>query len=130
MGVKKSSISRYESNERVPSRSTARKIADYGNVSIDWLLWGEEKTVFVNFPKAHEIKEHAPDAYTAARPAEIQEYLFVEVLRVVEDYIKINKLRYDQTRRGRLIAKLYNHCAQELDRPSLLLAEKYDTLIF
>jgi hypothetical protein len=69
------------------------------------------------------------DIYQSARPAEIQEFLFAEVFKMVLNYQARRRLKQDLLRTARLLVAVYNHCAAELDHPTELLCEKYDALI-
>jgi transcriptional regulator with XRE-family HTH domain len=50
LNTKQNYISRYEKGERIPSLSLLIKIAELGNVSLDWLIRGSKS-------KVHKVKE-------------------------------------------------------------------------
>jgi hypothetical protein len=86
--------------------------------TIDWLLYGEdnEKGSF------ETLAEHAPERYEVVRPEPVQVNLLYEVELAVLSYIKEYKKNYDLKRLVRLKADLYNHCRQDLERPTPHLA--------
>lgn len=127
LGILEPTLHRYEAGRKPPA-DVLQKIADYGGVTVEWLLKGD---FFEAQPALRgalmRLGEHEPDDYEANRPAEIQEFLFVEVYQVVSAYARRKK--YDQLRLARLLVRVYNHCVENLDRPSELLCEKYDPSI-
>jgi len=123
--IPRPNLSRYESG-RTPPADVLQKIADYGGVTVKWLLTGkEEEKVAGELAKSGHpeplLKESAP-----ARPCEIQEFLLAEVLRAILKYVERDKLRYTPEYMTRLISLLYNHCARTLEPPSEALVVLYD----
>jgi transcriptional regulator with XRE-family HTH domain len=125
LGIPQPNLSKYESG-RLPPADILQKVADYGEVSVKWLLTGEEeeqeeKDLVQPFPP-----EHFPKPVSSHFPPFIQEYLFQEVLRVFEDYQKKLGFEYDLMYRARILVALYNHCAFHQVGPTVDLAEDLD----
>jgi len=123
LGISRPNLSRYESG-RTPPAEVLQKIADYGRVSVKWLLTGEEHD------KGEERKpltDQPPITPEPGRPCEIEEFLLAEVLRAVEDFW--GKHVPELEHRVRVITSLYNHCARTLDSPSYKLVEETETAL-
>lgn len=131
LGINQTTICKYEAG-RVPEAFILKKIADFGGVSMDWILHGGRPAGHLYYKeegRGPPAREHAPETYDSARPAEIQEFLFAEVFRMVLNYEAKHKLRHDPLHTARLLVKVYNECVTSLERPTELLCEKYDALI-
>ena len=103
LGISRPNLSRYESGRKPPA-DVLQKIADYGGVTVKWLLSGEEE--------GGSLEKRRP-----ARPCEVQEFLLVQVLLAVEEYMEKYKETYPPKYWARLIAALYNYCAREDEPP-------------
>jgi transcriptional regulator with XRE-family HTH domain len=107
LGIPRPNLSRYESGRKPPAE-VLQKIADYGGVTVKWLLTGEEE--------GGSLEKTRP-----AHPCEVQEFLLVQVLLAVEEYMEKYKDTYPPKYRARLITALYNYCAREDEPPSEFL---------
>jgi len=119
LGIPRPNLSKYESG-RLPPADVLQKIADHGGVSGKWLLTGKEEGEAGEPKPPPEQHPHVPPLQP---PVEIQEFLFTEVLRVVEDFV--GDTPFELEFRARLIVALYNYCARELKRPSQDLAVEF-----
>jgi transcriptional regulator with XRE-family HTH domain len=122
LGIPRPNLSRYESG-RTPPAEVLQKIADYGGVTVKWLLTGKEEEKGVGRQPLPDQTSVAPEP---GRPCAIQEFLIAEVLRAVEDYMKKYKLSFPLGYRARLITLLYNHCARKLEPVTESLVIKFD----
>jgi transcriptional regulator with XRE-family HTH domain len=132
LGIPRPNLSRYESG-RQPPADVLQKIADYGEVTVKWLLTGKEEEKNLEEKKDLEfdyaLSEHLCSIPPAEPPVLIQEFLLARVMRAVEEYWEKNnapELEY----RARLMTALYNYCARSLTPPShglevLLKIERY-----
>jgi transcriptional regulator with XRE-family HTH domain len=114
LGIPRPNLSRYESGRKPPAE-VLQKIADYGGVSVKWLLTGKKEDRDVGKPP---LPDQPPVVTEPARPCEIQEFLLAQVLRAVEEYMEKYKYHYPLEYRARLITIIYNHCARELKPPT------------
>jgi hypothetical protein len=122
LGIPRPNFYKYEDG-RQPPADVLQKIADYGGVSVKWLLTGKEEGG--SLEKTHP-PEKPPVNSEPARPCEIQEFLLAEVLRAIVKYVERDKLRYTPEYMARLISLLYNHCARTLEPPTESLVSLYD----
>jgi transcriptional regulator with XRE-family HTH domain len=124
LGIPRPNYYKYEDGRKPPA-DVLQKIADYGGVTVKWLLTGkEEKEKNLDRPILPDQPSVAPESQ---RPGEIQEFLFAQVLRAFEEYQDSLGIVYDRAHRARVLVALYNHCARELELPSFGLVEKIDT---
>ncbi len=116
LGIPRPNFYKYEDG-RQPPADVLQKIADYGGVSVKWLLTGEEGG---NSEKTRPPAQPrvAPEP---TRPCEVQEFLLVQVLLAVEKYLEKYKDTYPPKHRARLITALYNYCVREDELPSVFL---------
>jgi transcriptional regulator with XRE-family HTH domain len=126
LGIPRPNLSRYESG-RTPPAEVLQKIADYGGVTVKWLLTGKEEKKDLEQDLS---SEHPKDITPPPPPVEIQEFLLAEVLRAVEDFFEKNKGTYELEHRARLITAVYNRCARTLEPPSFGLVEFLATEVF
>lgn len=117
IGITKASISKYESGATIPSKIVLNKIADYGGVTVEWLLRGEAAVP--------ELREHAPETYEGRPLPSLDEDLLIQVVATVEEYLAEHKMKRRPLQKGRLFAKLYEHCLTDKERPNSLLVKRY-----
>ena len=117
LGIPRPNLSRYELG-RTPPAEVLQKIADYGGVTVKWLLTGKEEKKDAGKPF---LPDRPPVTPEPARLCEVQEFLLVQVLLAVEEYMEKYKTTYPPKHRARLITALYNYCAREDAPPSVSL---------
>ena len=61
LGFSKSLIGLYETGDRMPSFEALEVIADYFNVSIDYLMGKDNKSVYYLYPDAAELAQEVYD---------------------------------------------------------------------
>lgn len=98
------------------------KIERYPGITVTRLLpdkW-ENKDLEQPRPKERHIFVPSPGP-----PVEIQEFLWAQVLRAVEDFWgnAVPELEH----RARIMTALYNYCTRSLEPPSYGLVEKFET---
>jgi len=81
----------------MPPAPVLQKIADYGGVTIKWLLEGKE---------GPELREHAPNTY-AARTQPLNEDALAEIILRVRNFANRRRLILDVRTEAALIAILY-----------------------
>jgi transcriptional regulator with XRE-family HTH domain len=124
LGIPQPNLSKYESG-RMPPADVMQKIADYGGVTVKWLLTGKEEKKDVD-QSLHSGQP--PVSPEPTRPCEIQEFLFAQVLRVMLEFFNKNPGKPKSFEKlARLFTAVYNHSARELEPPSLALVEKIHT---
>jgi len=119
LGIPRPNLTKYESG-RLPPADVLQKIADYGGVTVKWLLTGKEED---RESGQKPPPEQHPSGPPFQEPVEIQEFLLTEVLRVVEAFV--GDTPFGVEFRARLIVAVYNHCARWLVRPSEGLVEHF-----
>lgn len=118
IGVTQGAVQKYEKGINYPNYVILKNIADYGSVSMEWLLRGEE-------PANPKLEEFAPEPYESRPPEPVESYLLFLVIGAVEGYFKGKRLEPSLRGKARLIAKVYSHCSQEFAKPDHILVEKY-----
>ena len=112
---------RYESG-RQPPAAVLQKIADYGGVTVKWLLTGKEEG------PAEAAREHVPESYSVSLP-DLNTQLLADAILRVEETVKAHRLKMTPDRKARLIAKVYDDCKAAHERPSRLHVEKILLLV-
>ncbi len=115
LGINSPTYCRYEDG-RMPPAEILQKIAEYGGVTVKWLLTGKEEE--------KDLLDQPPIVPKTGRPCEIQEFLLAEVLREVEKFW--GKYVPELEHRARVITALYNHCARKLEAPNYELVEEIE----
>jgi len=110
LGVRGNTVSRWEAG-RLSDYESLKRIADFGGVTIEWLLKGEEP------PLPLEFQEHAPENYSAAL-SDIETALLTEVVTVVHQVIAARRLKFTPAQTARLIVKTYDDCRAANGHPS------------
>jgi transcriptional regulator with XRE-family HTH domain len=114
LGIPRPNFYKYEDG-RLPPADVLQRIADYGGVSVKWLLTGEEEVKELG---KSSLPDQPPVTPEHPRPCDIQEFLLAEVLRAVEEYMEKHETSHPLNIMARLITAVYNHCARELVPPS------------
>ena len=63
IGVERSSVGKYEANNVIPSIDVLNRIADYFNVSVDYLLGRETNDIYASIGAMPVKKNKAPRAW-------------------------------------------------------------------
>jgi len=104
IGVSTSVISKYESG-RIPKAVILKKIADYGGVSVEWLLHGEEAG-------PAKAAEAAPEVYEA-RPLVLDARALALAILLAREFINRRRLTLAVEREARFISFIYEFWATE-----------------
>lgn len=92
IGITQRTYSNYESGRRQPDPETLLKIADYFNVSVDYLL-GREPIQFLNFRTAHKdcivVYNHSGDIRKYPFKMEDIEHIYNICEALTKDYKKL-----------------------------------------
>jgi transcriptional regulator with XRE-family HTH domain len=112
LGIPQPNLSKYESG-RMPPADVMQKIADYGGVTVKWLLTGKEEKKALEQARYPAHPSHIPPP---GPPVEIQEFLLAQVLRAVEEFWGGKDPGLEH--RARVMTALYNYCARSLEPPS------------
>ena len=122
LGVTQGTVQKYEKGEILPSEEVQKKIAAHGGISEKELLYGEKENL-------NRLQDLEAETYQATRPAEIQEFLFADVFKMVLNYQATHRLKHDMLHTARLLVMVYNHCATELEHPRSCSAKNTHALI-
>jgi len=120
IGVKQATVYKYEKGLALPGDLTLKKIADYGGVTVEWLLHGEEPAAVKYSIKT---REHAPEDYSAAL-TDIETALLTEVVTVVHQVIAARRLKFSPAQIARLIVKTYDDSRAGHERPTAYQVER------
>jgi transcriptional regulator with XRE-family HTH domain len=120
-GLSKSTISKFESDIMIPNMETLKKIADYGKVTIEWLLRGNYQPI--------RNAGTAAEPFTVPAAGRVESDLLAVVINVVEEVVTARRLKLPPHKKARLIALLYDHCQEYLKKPTCYMVEKYLLLV-
>ena len=119
-GVNQNTVSRWEYGQVLSDEDTLKKIADFGEVTVEWLLRGEEPP---NVKYSIRTREHAPEEYSAAL-TDIETALLTEVVTVVHQVIAARRLKFTPAQTARLIVKAYDDSRAAHERPTAYQVER------
>ena len=120
IGVNQNTVSRWERGQVLSDEATLKKIADYGGVTVQWLLHGEEPAAA---KYSIRTREHAPEEYSAAL-TDIETALLTEVVDVVLQVIAARRLKFTPAQTARLIVKAYDDSRAAHERPTAYQVER------
>jgi transcriptional regulator with XRE-family HTH domain len=116
IGVTSGAVSQYESETIYPSWDVLKKIADYGGVSVEWLLHGEEAG-------PAKRAEAAPAVYEA-RPRVLDSRALARAILLAREFINRRRLTLAVEREAALISFIYDFWATEKRWPDNTEMEK------
>lgn len=108
--------SRWKAGEK-PTPESLLKIKNAFNISIDWLLTGEESTVALN--KFRAEPDEAPPL------SSLQANLLNEAIVVIEKLLKEEKILLLPEQKSDLLTRVYNDCAEDRVKPNSKMVERY-----
>jgi transcriptional regulator with XRE-family HTH domain len=112
--VTKSTVSRYEAG-RVPDTETLERIADFGGVTVDWLLRGERGAppAATGRGAGHDLAktEEKPAVRGPGGAAALDQALLVQIISGVEKWLARRGLTLKPDKKGELIGILYQDFA-------------------
>jgi transcriptional regulator with XRE-family HTH domain len=117
LGVRKSTISRYESGT-IPGDENLRKIAEIGNTTIEWLLRGDQ-------PLAPQLLGQTPEICGAGPGPPLDAALLAEILTEIQELIADKCLQLSPQRQARLVAVVYDHCQADKVKPERMIVERF-----
>jgi transcriptional regulator with XRE-family HTH domain len=111
LGVTKVTISRYEAG-RIPDVKTLSIIANYGGVSVEWLLHGDKTAELPELPESMTIESPPP----GAGPGIHDPYLFggvdidamSQIIELVEDHLSHRQRPLKNVKKALLLSLLYD----------------------
>ena len=115
--VKAATVSRYESG-RIPDEEMLRKIADFGNTTIEWLLRGDQ-------PSAPHVLGQTLETFAADSGPPLDAALLAEILTEIQKFIADKRLELSPQREARLVALVYDHCQKDKVKPDRMLVERF-----
>ncbi len=90
LNISNTTLSQYEAGNRTPSDEIKEKVADYFNVSVDYLLGRTEKFT-------SEVEKSKMDKHNSLDVSNLPE----EAIRQIEDYIEFVKQKYSSDNSNR-----------------------------
>lgn len=116
-GVKQNTVSKWEKGT-VPDEETLKKIANYGKVTVEWLLRGNEPGSL-----APQLRDFSQEEYVSSlNPLETA--LLIEVVTTVEAVLTISKQQFTPAQKARLIVRTYDDCRAQKIPPTRHHVEK------
>ena len=107
IGVTQGAVQKYETGINNPGYGVLEKIAEFGAVSVEWLLRGEES-------RPPKLQDCPPEDYSATLTS-LETALLTEVITAVEEVIKAERRKFSPAQKSRLIVRVYDDCrAQHL----------------
>lgn len=110
IGVTQGAVQKYENGVNYPGYGVLEKIAEFGEVTVEWLLRGEEA-------RAPGLQDFSPEAYSATLTA-LETALLTEVIAAVEEVVKAERLKFSPPQKSRLIVRVYDDCRAQHQRPN------------
>ena len=86
IGVTQGAVQKYENGVNYPGYGVLEKIAEFGEVTVEWLLRGEEA-------RAPGLQDFSPEAYSATLTA-LETALLTEVIAAVEEVVKAERMKF------------------------------------
>lgn len=120
LGVNQGTVCKYESG-RLPDAITLNKIAEYGGVTVEWLLHGEEKTT-------PQLREFAPEQYDA-RPAVLNVDYLVQANFLTRKFLKSKRLAFTDHQEAQLSAYIYEYLIEFHADPGEVVIRRLADLI-
>lgn len=115
LGCKQNTVSRWEKWGVAPDEDTLEKIANYGGVSVEWLMRG-------NTAPAQELQTFKEDYVASLSPLETS--LLTAVVKQVREVIKKRRLKMPSDQEARLIVRLYDDCRAQHLQPDPHLVDR------
>jgi transcriptional regulator with XRE-family HTH domain len=116
-GLQKSTVSRYEKG-RIPDEETLNKIATFGNVTMEWLLKGDERQTL-------QFSEPAPEVRGARPGPPLDVALLAEILAEIKKFIAEERLELSSKREARWVALVYDQCQDNKVKPDRMLVKRF-----
>ena len=120
IGVTQGTVQKYEKGDCLPSEKVQKKIADYGRVTVEWLLHGEAP--------APSIREHAPETYDA-RPAALNIDYLIRANFLARRFIKAHRLAFTDLQEAELSSYLYEYLTEHHADPCEVVVNRFAVLI-
>jgi transcriptional regulator with XRE-family HTH domain len=105
-GVKGNTISRWEDG-RLSDEETLKRIAEFGRVTVEWLLTGEKKP---------QVKEQSQAPYEAG-PTSLDRDALSHIILLVRDWLRRRRQKLSPASESELIARCYDYWATEHFHP-------------
>jgi len=118
LGVKQNTVSTWEKRGTMPNEEMIKKLADFGGVTVEWLLRGEPPPA-----PPRGLQEFAPEDYVVAlNPLEIA--LLTAVVTKVEEVLAARRLKFGPDKKARLIVRVYDDCRAQHQGPTAYQVER------
>jgi len=99
LGVGKSAVFSYEDGNSYPNPESLIKIAELGNVSLDWLITGKG---WCSFESGGEVRETIPDYKVDNQPE-----IWFKIIMTVEEFLQGENLTLPPRKKADLCTILY-----------------------
>lgn len=109
--------SRWKSGRDKPMPESLLKIKKRFNVSIDWLLTGEETSAI--------FKEFTPESYDARPLAPLEADLLIKIKTLLDQETKSQTKHLRPDQEMRLVTRIYNDCAEDRVKPDAIMVKRY-----
>ena len=115
--VKQNTVSRWEKWGVAPDEDTLKKLAEFGGVTIEWLLRGQAHP-------AGQLAEMAPENGYVASLNPLETSLLVAVISQIEVVINKRKIKMPPDQKARLVVRVYDDCRAQQLQPDAHLVER------
>jgi transcriptional regulator with XRE-family HTH domain len=109
-----SAVSRWEDG-RLSDDETLKKIANFGGVTLEWLLRGAEAP--------QQAQDFVPEPYDT-RPAELNSDYLAAAIKHARQYLKTARLKYTIAQEANLITYLYEYWQEHHGAPGLVVTKR------
>jgi len=116
LGVSQGTIYQYEKEIIIPGYEVQKKLAEFGGVTVEWLLRGDSSPP--------QIQEFSPEDGYVVSMNPLETALLVAVVTQVECVIIKLRLKIPPEQKARLIARVYDDCRSQQLQPKPYLVER------
>lgn len=113
---------KWKTGVNTPSADSLLAIKKAFGVSIDWLLTGEEESLF-------SLAQMPAEPYQSQPQPALNGDLLGKIQSVIKQVLKETKTKLTDAQAGRLIARLYAQCSEEKNKPDVISVKRQLLLV-